>query len=343
MNNFIKDMQKRYSISPLDLADHAETNRLNSIILSFIFFVIGILDLIVLFIIHHNNIREHLVSFIYFGIFTIIGILGFWYSLWVKKVARKNAFFWKTFPAYILVCIGFGVSIYNCYILQQPFNGVLSYLFSGFISLIAFSFSPLYFSIIVIVAVIPFIPGVLNDFGITGLMDTILGTVIICCLSLYKRNLEKKNIIFLKKQKKQLEAKTFGNFTLFYENTVVKFQRTKSNELLAYLIYKNGTSVQTKELLSVLYGDHADSSHYGASLRNLISDVKKTFSELEIQNFFINEYNNFRINPEAINCDYYNFLAGDKSAIKNFSGEFMSQFSWAEETAGFLESRALKK
>ena len=95
-------------------------------------------------------------------------------------------------------------------------------------------------------------------------------------------------------------------------------------------------------MVTVLYGEHADSEHYGASVRNLVVDIKKSLSELEIQNFFVKEYNNFRINPEAIKCDYYDFLAGDPKAVKSFAGEFMSQFSWAEETVGFLEQKLPK-
>ena len=86
---------------------------------------------------------------------------------------------------------------------------------------------------------------------------------------------------------------------------------------------------------------HADSARYGASLRNLIVDIKKSFADREIQNFFIAEYNNFRINPEIIRCDYYDFLSGDKEAIKNFAGEFMNQYSWAEDVASFLERKVL--
>ena len=41
--------------------------------------------------------------------------------------------------------------------------------------------------------------------------------------------------------------------------------------------------------------------------------------------------------------DYYDFLEGDKAAIRSFSGEFMSQYSWAEEATSFLEQKALKK
>ena len=144
-----------------------------------------------------------------------------------------------------------------------------------------------------------------------------------------------------KTQKKKLEVKTFGNFTPLYDKNVIKFSRSKSPELLAYLVYKNGSSVNTKELLSVLYGDYADSARYGASLRLLISDIKHSLSELEIQNFFIAEYNNFRINPEVVQCDYYDLLAGDPKAVKSFTGEFMSQYSWAEDALDFLEKKAV--
>jgi two-component SAPR family response regulator len=186
-------------------------------------------------------------------------------------------------------------------------------------------------------------PDLLKSFGISGYINIMITVVLMFCLSLYKRSSEKRQISFLKKQRQTLVVKTFGNFTLMYENKVVKFTRTKSEELIGYLIYKNGSSVKTRELVSVLYGDNADSVKSAANFRNLVVDVKHTLGELEIQNFFIAEYNNFRINPEVVKCDYYDFLAGEPSAIKKFAGEFMSQFSWAEETAGFLEQKALKK
>ena len=148
--------------------------------------------------------------------------------------------------------------------------------------------------------------------------------------------------MLLKKQKQNLEAKTFGNFTLLYNNTVIKFSRSKSQELLAYLIYKNGSSVKTKELITALYGRDADTARYGASIRNLIVDIKHTLTDLDIQNFFITEYNNFRINPEVIKCDYYDFLEGDSQAIKSFAGEFMSQFNWAKDVTVFMEYKVLK-
>ncbi|MBQ0003229.1 MAG: hypothetical protein KBT21_06795 [Treponema sp.] len=84
-------------------------------------------------------------------------------------------------------------------------------------------------------------------------------------LSYYKRYLQKSKTILSSRQKENLTAKTFGNFTLLYKNSTLKFQRRKSVELLAYLIYKNGTGANSQELINVLFGDNATSS---ASIRS---------------------------------------------------------------------------
>jgi len=337
-----KRYQDKYYISPLDLADAAETNRLILLIVCPILFLFGIVDIIAILIIHFSRLREHFVSLIYFSIYTILSLFVYIYSIKVKDSSREEAYIKKTIPVYIIFVILQIASLYNFYILKQPFNGFVTYCLIGFITLCIFSFSPFPFLLGLTVTIGFMTPGLYKNFGISGTADAYLCPILMFCLALYKRRTEKQQILFLKKQKQSLEAKTFGNFTLIYENKVIKFSRTKSNELMGYLIYKRGSSVNTKELISILWGDHADSARYGSSFRNLIVDIKHTFNELEIHNFFITEYNNFRINPEVVKCDYYDFLSGDPTAMNSFAGEFMSQFSWSEGTAGFLEMRALK-
>lgn len=330
----------RYSIPPVDLADSAETNRLNSKVVSIVFFIFGFGDLVVLFALHLNNLSDYVLSFIYFGTFTLVSICAFVTATKTKNVSREKAYLLKNIPFYMTFLCGIGASVYNFCAFSQAYNGVLSLFLTILIALCVFSFSPFIFLAALLAGFCPMIPDLYRNFGLTGLMDSVLVAVIMFCLSLYKRRVEKRYLTLLKKQQKNLVAKTFGNFTLLYDDKVIKFSRTKSLELAAYLVYKNGSSVNTKELLSVLYGDYADSAKYGASLRLLISDIKHTLSELEIQNFFIAEYNNFRINPGAVKCDYYDFLAGDAKIMKTFTGEFMSQYSWAEEALDFLERRA---
>ena len=41
-----------------------------------------------------------------------------------------------------------------------------------------------------------------------------------------------------------------------------------------------------------------------------------------------------------VDCDYYNFLKGDRSAINSYRGEYMTQYSWAEVTRSALRQQA---
>lgn len=320
------------------LMDSVESNRISVLVVSSLLILADIINILLFFIVHHAHLQEQLHYIIYLAFYTPYNLFVFLYA----RHTKNSKYAAKAVSIYLLFFVGLSASIFNFYFMNSPHNGVLTYYITGFLFLIVFSFSPFIFLAELLLALVILAPGVYKDYGFLSMLDSIIITVVLFALSLYKRNVEKKFFSLLNKQKKSLEAKTFGNFTILYDNKVVKFSRSKSPELLAYLIYKKGSSVKTKELLSVLYGDHADSEKYGASLRNLIVDVKKSLEDLEVQNFFVKEYNNFRINPEAIKCDYYDFLAGDSAAIKSFSGEFMSQFSWAEDTTAFLEQKVLK-
>ncbi len=330
--------KQNYGIPYSDLKDSNESNRISALVVSSLLLLSDIIDFSILLIIYHSRLDEQMHYLIYLCIYTPINLFTFLYAR-----HSKNSKYWvKVIPIYLIFFVGLSASVFNFYYMDSPHNGFVTYYLSGFLFLIVFSFSPFVFIAELLTAAIILTPGVYKSFGIFSTIDLYVVTVMLFGLSLYKRSFEKKHFVLLKKQKKSLEAKTFGNFTLLYDNKVIKFSRAKSSEFLAYLIYKNGSSVKTKELISVLWDSQADSARYGASLRNLIVDVKQSLADLEIQKFFIAEYNNFRINPEVVQCDYYDFLAGDRKARRTFTGEFMSQYKWAEETTEFLKSQTKK-
>ena len=330
--------KQNYGIPYSDLRDSNESNRISVLVVSSLLLLSDIIDFIILLIFFHSRLNEQMHYIIYLSIYTPINLFTFLYAR-----HSKNSKYWvKVIPIYLVFFVGLSASIFNFYYMDSPHNGFVTYYLFGFLFLIIFSFSPFVFIVELLTAAIILTPGVYKTFGILSTVDLYVVTVIMFGIALYKRSFEKKHFVLLKKQKKSLEAKTFGNFTLLYDNKVIKFSRAKSLEFLAYLIYKNGSSVKTKELISVLWDSQADSARYGASLRNLIVDVKQSLAELEIQKFFITEYNNFRINPEVVQCDYYDFLAGDRKAKRSFAGEFMSQYKWAEGTTEFLKSQIRK-
>ena len=340
--SLVEKYKKYYGISFIDLADTAETSRIHAIVICLSLLIFGIIDLLVVGLFNLHNLADYLYQLIYYGYYTIVSLIGLIYAFGIKSVSRERAYIFKTLCCYWIMNTCMLAGVYNFYILEQPFNGMVVFGLSGFLSIIIFSLSPVWFTLSSALPMALMAPGIYKCFGLTAMMDAVVCAILMDVTVLYKRRIEKKQVMFLKKQKKSLYAKTFGNFTLMYEDKVVKFSRSKSEELIAYLISKQGSSAKTKELITVLWGDYADSARYGGNFRNLIIDIKHTFAELEIQNFFMAEYNNFRINPEVIRCDYYDFLSGDKHAIKTFVGEFMNQYSWAESIASVLGQKALK-
>lgn len=134
----------------------------------------------------------------------------------------------------------------------------------------------------------------------------------------------------VKRTENKLYAQCFGNFEVFYQRKPLQFSRSKTKELLAYLIDRNGAVVNTAQLCAVLWEDSVDSESNKHYLRNLLADLKKTLKSCGAEQVLWTKRNQFAVRPEEIDCDYYRFLQQDPAAVNSYRGEYMIQYSWAE-------------
>lgn len=135
-----------------------------------------------------------------------------------------------------------------------------------------------------------------------------------------------------------LRIRCFGNFDVFTTNgDPIKFSRTKAKELFAYLVYRRGSSCTTRELAAVLFEDDEHSSKQMLYLQKIISSMMQTLREYNAANVIHKTYNAIALIDDAVDCDYYRFLKMDVPSINTYTGEFMSQYSWAEFVAGYLD------
>lgn len=125
------------------------------------------------------------------------------------------------------------------------------------------------------------------------------------------------------------KVKCFGNFEVYKDGMPIKFQHKKTKELFAYLIDRCGATVSTKDMMTVLYEDGSKESY----VRNLRSDLNNTFERLFISEALVRNGGDIGVNEKIIDCDYYDYLDGNKTL---FHGEYMSQYSFTEETLGWL-------
>lgn len=133
-----------------------------------------------------------------------------------------------------------------------------------------------------------------------------------------------------------VRVQCFGSFEVFVNGEAVKFKRSKSKELLAYLIDRKGALCTMDMLIGNLYPESSADSSEKSKMRVYIADLIDTFSQLSVDEIIIKHGGAFGVNSNLLDCDYYRYLDGDPYAISRYLGEYMTQYSFAEETRGFL-------
>ena len=90
------------------------------------------------------------------------------------------------------------------------------------------------------------------------------------------------------------------------------------------------------EITAKLWEDKPDSVSQKSNLRNLIYDLKNTLANSGADDVIVKNRNTIRLKSELVDCDYYEFLKGNLSAVNTYQGEYMLQYSWAEMTTAVL-------
>ena len=137
-----------------------------------------------------------------------------------------------------------------------------------------------------------------------------------------------------------IKIQCFGNFEIFVGGRALAFKRSKSKELLAYLVDRNGATCTNGEMLAVLWGDKPDTASLHSHLRNLIFDLSHTLEDAGVTGLLIRGRSTLALDTSKVDCDYYNFLRGSRSATNSYRGEYMTQYSWAEVTRSALCQQA---
>ncbi|MDD6189978.1 MAG: response regulator [Firmicutes bacterium] len=145
-----------------------------------------------------------------------------------------------------------------------------------------------------------------------------------------------EEIDYIKSQiqgQKPLTVKCFGNFEAYCDGKNLTFKRSKTKELLAFLIDRKGAGVSGREIASKLWSDDGEGEKQHNYTRQLIHDLRTTLDAAGCAEIL--KQNNYRyyLDINCIECDYYDYL---RTGRPEFHGEYMTQYSWAEETCGLL-------
>jgi two-component SAPR family response regulator len=136
-----------------------------------------------------------------------------------------------------------------------------------------------------------------------------------------------------RRKEKPLTVKCFGNFEVYAKNEALVFKRSKTKELFAFLVDRNGAGMTAKQICAVLFPDDTDDTKNSAYLRQLVMDLKNTLKAVGAEAVLCHETPCYRVDTNLLKCDYFTHLETGKP---EFHGEYMTQYSWAEATCAML-------
>ena len=133
----------------------------------------------------------------------------------------------------------------------------------------------------------------------------------------------------------KLQVRCFGAFEAFAQGKPLVFARSRTKELLAFLVDRHGGTCTSPQIVDALWEGYAGKNPQ-SYLRVLTADLRDTLASVGLADVLVREHGQWAIRPDLIECDYYRLLEGDADAARTFHGEYMSQYSWAENTAAKL-------
>ncbi len=136
--------------------------------------------------------------------------------------------------------------------------------------------------------------------------------------------------------KSKIHIKTFGNFDVLVDGKPVSFSRSKAKEILAYLVDRKGSSVTTAEIASIIWDDKVYDRSLQNATQSTISHMMQSLKQAGIAHIINKKWNSISLNCNEVECDYYEMLNMNIAVLNQYTGEYMSQYSWAEITVATL-------
>lgn len=136
--------------------------------------------------------------------------------------------------------------------------------------------------------------------------------------------------------KDKLRVQTFGNFEVYAGGEPLWFRYSKTKEMFAYLVDRQGALCPNRQLMAVLWED-AEEAPKDSYFQNIRHDLISTLREAGYLDVIIRQPGKIGIQTQRIECDYYEWLEKKDQSGGGFRGEYMAQYSWSEFTLGRLE------
>ncbi|MBR4308650.1 MAG: response regulator [Oscillospiraceae bacterium] len=150
------------------------------------------------------------------------------------------------------------------------------------------------------------------------------------------RNQLERAVRFRPRPLRRVEIRTIPSLSISVDGKAVYLNRAKSRELFALLVDRGESGITTGEGIACLWPDRPNSkdtqSLFRVTFKRLLDDLEK-----EGLGHIIQTTGNYRsLCTDQVDCDLYRILSGDEQAARLYDGQYLQEYSWAEDRNGQL-------
>ena len=134
----------------------------------------------------------------------------------------------------------------------------------------------------------------------------------------------------------RVEIRTIPGLSITVDGRAIYLRRAKARELFALLVDHGESGITTGEGIAYLWPDRANGndtqSLFRMTYKRLLEDLEK-----EGIGYILQTQGNYRaLRTDLVECDLYRILGGDEQALRLYDGQYLKEYSWAEERNGQL-------
>lgn len=105
----------------------------------------------------------------------------------------------------------------------------------------------------------------------------------------------------------------------------------KPREMLALLIDRGERGFSVGDAIACLWPERTLDSGTQSLCRMTWKRLVQAFEGVGAGNLLYTTDNRRHLKTDAVSCDLYRMLSGDKQATRKYNGEYLSEYDWAEE------------
>ena len=134
----------------------------------------------------------------------------------------------------------------------------------------------------------------------------------------------------------RVEICTIPDLSITVDGDPLFLKREKGRELFALLVDRGEVGITTGEGIACLWPDRPNNQKTGTLFRMTYMRLVNDLREAGIGHILTSEGNRRAIRVDQVECDLYRILKGDAEAAKAYGGQYLREYSWAEERNGQL-------